>query len=80
MPDGHEIHGVEELKAYLLTEKEDQFARALVAKMTTYALGRSLEFTDREAVDRLTKDFKKRDYRLDHLINSIVTSRLFLTR
>jgi hypothetical protein len=80
MPDGHSIHGAEELKAYLLNEKNDQFAKAMVSKMTTYALGRSLEFTDEEAVKKLTKDFKKRDYRLDHLINSIVTSKLFLTR
>ncbi|MCZ6675235.1 MAG: DUF1585 domain-containing protein, partial [Verrucomicrobia bacterium] len=80
MPDGHEINGVDELKSYLLNEKKDKFARAMVAKMTTYALGRSLEFTDEEAVNKLTKDFKKRDYRLDHLINSIVTSKLFLTR
>ena len=80
MSDGQEIDGVEALKAYLLSEKKDQFAEAMVAKLTTYALGRSLEFTDKEAVNKLTKDFKKRDYRLDHLIDSIVTSKLFLTR
>jgi hypothetical protein len=80
MPDGHEIDGAEELKAYLLEEKEDQFSRALVAKLTTYALGRSLEFTDEKAVDELARDFKKHQYRLDELIESIVTSQLFLTR
>lgn len=80
MPDGHEIQGPEALKAYLLSEKEDQFAEALVRKLTTYALGRSLEFTDREQIDHLTKEFKKDDYRLDDLIDSIVTSKLFLTR
>jgi len=80
MSDGQEIDGVEALKAYLLSEKKDQFAEAMVAKLTTYALGRSHEFTDKEAVNKLTKDFKKRDYRLDHLIDSIVTSKLFLTR
>ncbi len=80
MSDGHEIQGPEALKAYLLAEKEDQFAEALVRKLTTYALGRSLEFTDREQIERLTKEFKKDDYRLDDLIDSIVTSKLFLTR
>ena len=80
MSDGHEIDGVEALKAYLFSEKKDQFAEAMVSKLTTYALGRSLEFTDKEAVKKLTKGFKRRDYRLDQLIESIVTSDLFLTR
>ncbi|HIG28154.1 MAG TPA: DUF1592 domain-containing protein [Verrucomicrobiales bacterium] len=80
MPDGHTINGVNELKAYLLKEKKDKFARAMVAKMTTYALGRSLEFTDEEAITRLAEKFKKRDYRLDNLIHSIVGSKLFLKR
>lgn len=80
MPDGQEIQGAEALKAYLMSEKQDQFAEALVRKLTTYALGRSLEFTDRDPIERLTKDFKKDDYRLDDLIASIVTSKLFLTR
>ena len=80
MPDGQEIQGAEALKAYLMAEKQDQFAEALVRKLTTYALGRSLEFTDREEIEELTKEFKKADYRLDDLIASIVTSKLFLTR
>ena len=80
MPDGHQIHGVEELKAYLLTEKKDQFSETLVAKLTTYALGRSLEFTDKAAIEKISKDFQKHDYRLNQLIHSIVTSKLFLTR
>ncbi|MCB1120746.1 MAG: DUF1588 domain-containing protein, partial [Verrucomicrobiae bacterium] len=80
MPDGHPVQGVEELKAYLLREKEEQFAKALVSKLTTYALGRSLEFTDEEGLNQLAKDFKKGQYRLDLLIESIVTSNLFRTR
>ena len=80
MPDGHVIDGAQELKAYLLKEKEAEFARAMVVKLTAYALGRSLEFTDEENVDRLAKEFKKHDYQLDDLIEAIVTSELFLTR
>lgn len=80
MPDGQKIQGAEALKAYLLSERTDQFAEALVSKLTTYALGRSLEFTDRDAIDSLAKDFKNQDYQLDDLIASIVTSKLFLTR
>ena len=69
-----------ELKDYLLREKKDAFARALVVKLTTYALGRYLEFTDDKIVDDLTARFQEQGYRLDKLIQSIVASELFLTR
>lgn len=80
MPDGQEIDGAKELKAYLLEEKDEAFARAMVVKLTSYALGRSLEFTDEEAIVKLSSEFRKRHYQLDELIVSIVTSDLFLTR
>jgi hypothetical protein len=63
-----------------MNEKRDDFARAMVVKMMSYALGRSLEFDDDDVVDTLTKRFKKQGYRLDRLIGSIATSRLFLER
>ena len=80
MPDGTAIQGADELKDYLLREKKDAFARALVVKLTTYALGRYLEFTDEKIVDDLTARFQEQGYRLDKLIQSIVASELFLTR
>ncbi len=80
MPDGHEINGADQLKAYLLEERKDDFARALVVKIAAYALGRSIEFTDEPIIDRLTAQFADNDYRLDFLITSIVSSELFLTR
>ncbi|MGK0237361.1 MAG: hypothetical protein ACI92G_000820 [Candidatus Pelagisphaera sp.] len=80
MTDGHTIDGADQLKAYILTEKKDAFARALVVKMLAYGLGRSLEFTDEPIIDDLSSDFEAHDYRLDHLISSIVTSKLFLSR
>jgi len=48
--------------------------------LTTYALGRYLEFTDDKIVDDLTARFQEQGYRLDKLIQSIVASELFLTR
>ena len=80
MTDGHTIDGAEQLKTYILNEKKDQFARALVVKVLAYGLGRSLEFTDEPIIDDLSSDFAEHDYRLDHLITSIVNSKLFLSR
>tara|TARA_B100000212_G_scaffold336870_1_gene310838 strand:- start:8351 stop:8836 length:486 start_codon:yes stop_codon:yes gene_type:complete len=80
MPDGTSIDGAESLKAYLLDQRRRDFARALVVKLTSYGLGRTLEFTDEPIVEDLTDQFEERDYRLDYLIESIVLSELFLTR
>jgi len=80
MPDGTLIDGAESLKAYLLDQRRRDFARALVVKLTSYGLGRTLEFTDEPIVEDLTDQFEERDYRLDYLIESIVLSELFLTR
>lgn len=80
MPDGTRIEGAEALKAYLLDQRRRDFARAFVVKLTSYGLGRTLEFTDEPIVEDLTNQFEERDYRLDYLIESIVLSDLFLTR
>lgn len=80
MPDGQVIDGAQQLKDYILTEKKDMFSRAIVVKLLSYALGRSLEFTDEPEVERLSQQFAQQGYRLDRLITSIVLSELFLTR
>jgi len=77
LPDGTSIEGIRELIDYLHGSKQEEFARALTAKLTTYALGRSLEFSDDAAVDELTADFRDGGYRLRRLITMIVASEPF---
>lgn len=66
------------LKSYLLTERQDQFVRAIVHKMVSYALGRHLSFKDNQAVDALASEFRKKDDRLKDLVSLIITSDLFM--
>ena len=80
MPDGREVEGMAALKAYLLEARGDQFARALVVKLLTYGLGRSLEFSDEPHVDALTKQFKKDNLRMRALVKTIVASEVFRTK
>lgn len=80
LPGGIEVNGMSELKKYLVDQKREQFARALTSRMTSYALGRSLEFTDEEAIDEIASDFAASDFRLNYLINRIVESELFSTK
>ena len=71
------LAGMEGLKRYLLVDRQDQFARAIVHKLTAYALGRPLSFGDRADIDRLTSQFRQRDDRLGELIQLIISSNLF---
>ena len=80
LPDGRQVDGVTGIQDYLVESKSRQFARALVKRLLTYSLGRSLEYSDRRLVDSLTRGFIESDYRLGRLIVAIADSRLFLTK
>jgi hypothetical protein len=71
------LAGVDGLKRYLLTDRQDQFARAMVHKLAAYALGRPLSFADRADIDSLTAQFRRRGDGLGELINLIVSSNIF---
>jgi len=75
-----ELAGVEGLKRYLLAERQDQFARAMVHKMSAYALGRPLTFADHADVDSLTVQFRSQGDQLADLIHLIVNSNLFQSK
>ncbi len=80
LPDGSEVTGVEDLKSYLLEHQKETFARALVSRLLSFALGRSLHLGDELVVDELTKTFSENGFRLSSLIEEIVVSELFLTK
>jgi hypothetical protein len=80
LPDGTEIGGVDDLRAYLLSSRREDFAGTVVRKVLAYALGRSLEFTDQPEVDRLTQDFLQNDLKLRTLVGEVVHSNLFQTK
>ena len=71
------LAGVDGLERYLLTDRQDQFARAMVHKMTSYALGRPLSFADRADIDSLTAQFRRKGDGLLDLINLIASSNIF---
>ena len=72
-----ELRGMKSLKDYLLANRQDQFARAMVHKMAAYALGRPLTFGDRAEVDRITAALRRCGDGLADLVFLIVKSDLF---
>ena len=80
LPNGAEIADFNELKRYLIEERDEWFARAVVKRLTAYALGRSLDLGDRAGVESLTEKFVENDFRMKKLILDLVQSESFLTK
>ncbi len=75
--NGQQMDGADGLKRFLLEHRQDQFVRAMVHKLATYALGRPLVFADRLAVDEITFKVRQRGDGLATMIELIVMSDLF---
>lgn len=80
LPDGTEIDGVDELKHYLLEQRKQQFAQAVVKRLLAYSVGRSMELSDQPAIDSLTEQFAADDFQLRELMVAIVQSDTFQTK
>ena len=80
LPDGTEIRGVDDLRAYLLGPRREDFARTIVGKLLAYSLGRSLESADEPEVGRLTSEFLENDLKLRTLVREVANSDLFQTK
>jgi hypothetical protein len=79
LPDGRRFTTVEEFK-HLLTTDLDQFAAALVEKLATYAVRRTMTVDDRADLAAIVTQSKSTDYRLADLIEALVMSPLFRKR
>lgn len=80
LPDGTTVKGMSELQDYLIENRSKELALALSRRMTSYALGRQLEFSDTEMVNQLAQRFEESDYRVSSLIEGIALSEAFLTK
>jgi len=79
MPGGPTFAGPAELRAFVLSRRE-QFVGTFAAGLLTYALGRSLEYSDMPAVRSIGRDAATNDYRWSSLISGIVNSVPFQMR
>jgi hypothetical protein len=78
LPNGDNLLGANELKQYLIENRREQFAQAVVKRLTTYAIGRSLDIGDKNSIEQLTDQFIKDDFRLRKLIKKLVENEIFL--
>jgi hypothetical protein len=73
LPDGTAVDGLNDLRDYLLTKRRDDFTRQLCRKLLGYALGRSVQLSDKPLIEQMMKS----DLRFGTLVEQIVRSRQF---
>ncbi len=74
------LDGAGSMKDYLLAKRQDQFARAMVHKLSSYALGRPMSFGDRSEIDKMTQELRESGDGLRDLVSIIIKSDLFRTK
>ncbi|WP_190808808.1 DUF1592 domain-containing protein [Flagellimonas sp. S3867] len=78
LPDGKEVDGIDEIKAYILNEKIDDFTRSLVKHLFTYAVGRDVTFVDEPEIESIVSAIKEDGYHFQSVFEHIITSKSFV--
>ena len=73
LPDGTQVEGLNGLRSYLLDHRRDDFVRQCCRKLLGYALGRSVQLSDKPLINEMMKS----DLRAATLVEHIVRSRQF---
>src|SRR5262249_49511910 len=79
-PDGTDRDALKGLHAYLREKRQEDFVDNLCKKLFSYALGRSLQLSDKLALDAMRKKLAADDYVFGSLVESIVTTPQFLNQ
>ena len=73
LPDGTPVDGLNDLRGYILNNRGDDFLRQFCRKLLGYALGRSVQLSDRPLIESMIHS----DHRIGSLIELIVRSPQF---
>ncbi len=79
LPDGTAIKGPSDLRRALVA-RPDRFVQAFTENLLSYALGRSVEYTDMPAVRSIVRRSAADDYRFESIVLGIISSDAFRKR
>jgi hypothetical protein len=77
LEDGSQFVGLEGLRSYLLNNRRDDFVRQFCRKLLGYALGRSVQLSDKQLLDEMQAALRASDYRVQSAVKLIVLSPQF---
>ena len=79
LASGEVVQDERDLKQ-LLVKRKKQFARTIVDKLMTYAVGRPMTFRDEDAIQELLSKTSEHDYRLRQILLEVVSSDTFASK
>jgi hypothetical protein len=79
-PDGSQGAGLTGLRQYIRDQRQNDFIDNLCGKLVAYGLGRSLILSDDLLISDMHNKLTSDGYRFDDMVESIVTSKQFLTK
>ncbi len=79
-PGGSQGAGVEGVLTYIKEHRQADFVDSISRKLLAYALNRSLQLSDEAVIERMTTLLPQKEYRIDTLVETIVTSPQFLNK
>jgi hypothetical protein len=77
LPDGSRVDGLDGLRSYLLENRSDDFLRQFCRKLVGYALGRSVQLSDKPLIASMLTQLKTGDHNVGSAIELIVRSPQF---
>ncbi len=77
LPDGSQANGLDGMRNYILTARRDDFLRQFCRKLLGYALGRSVQLSDKPLIQQMLAALKAQEYKVGTLIDLIVQSPQF---
>lgn len=79
-PGGSQGSGVDGVLAYIKEHRQADFVDSVSRKLLAYALNRSLQLSDEAVIERMEAMLPAKQYRIDSLLETIVTSPPFLNK
>lgn len=79
-PGGVEGNGLVGLKTFIREHRQQEFVSNLCRKLLAYALDRSLQLSDESILGRMETQLAAKEYRIDSLVETIVSSPQFLNK
>ena len=77
LPDGTKVDGIDEMKQYILQNKQDEFLTALVEHLFAWAVGRDVRFSDEREIAEIVGRVKEDGNTLRSVFRQIVSSKSF---
>jgi hypothetical protein len=77
LPDGSIVDGLDGLRTYLIEKRSEDFLRQFSRKLLGYALGRSVQLSDRPLIDSMLTQLNSSDHKVGDAVELIVRSPQF---